>query len=196
MAAADPFYSVLSDLLEQGRRILPVTGLGFVYDAGRDVLGMTFADALNVGAYRFAAEDCHPSFRPDARDVRQLAAEELMSTPAPPVEARAVWTGLPEDMARHCPNRRFVVMPLPHMGVPAQMIAGLSTTEPANANAVAKIGSLAAMAADLVNRGEHPDAQVARWRRLEAIERLLPELLNVLDVRDIFDRVSSITRDV
>jgi transcriptional regulator with PAS, ATPase and Fis domain len=48
----------------------------------------------------------------------------------------------------------------------------------------------------LLERRESPDDELDRLRRLDAVERLVPAFFHVLDVREIFGRLSAITNDV
>jgi transcriptional regulator with GAF, ATPase, and Fis domain len=58
------------------------------------------------------------------------------------------------------------------------------------------VAQLATGVSRLLRHEESPEEELDRLRRLEAVERLLPAFFQVLDVREIFDRVSAITGDV
>jgi transcriptional regulator with GAF, ATPase, and Fis domain len=59
---------------------------------------------------------------------------------------------------------------------------------------IAELLELATRARELWTRAESPERELALLRRLAAVERLLPALFMVLDVRQIFDRLSELTK--
>src|SRR6185436_2952846 len=75
------------------------------------------------------------------------------------------------------------------------LLVGLAAGDAGAAGQLEALQSLAP-ASELLQRGESPDAELQRLRRLDAIDQLLPELFHALDVRWVFDRLSALTSDV
>jgi two-component system response regulator FlrC len=75
------------------------------------------------------------------------------------------------------------------------LVVGFGGTEPSKADQQTAIDTLAPKVAGLLRQGESPGTQLERLRRLELVDALLPGLFHVLDVREIFDRLSTISRE-
>ena len=87
-----------------------------------------------------------------------------------------------------------IEVPLPRVAPPARLVivsrpADNSTADPATWQ------SLAERAAELLTAPEASASAIDRLRRFEAVDALLPALFSVLDVRDIFERVSLIAKE-
>src|SRR6185503_9130943 len=61
---------------------------------------------------------------------------------------------------------------------------------------ISGLESLSASVVDFLKPVEAHQYELVLLRRLEAVEKLLPALFRVLDIREIFDRLSAITKDV
>jgi hypothetical protein len=91
--------------------------------------------------------------------------------------------------------RRIVTLPIE--GDPAALlIIGFGTSGVLTTAELRELENLAEQARLLLTSIESPTDEIERLRRLEAAERLLPAFLDVLDVRQIFDRLSAITKNV
>src|SRR5262249_35230450 len=71
---------------------------------------------------------------------------------------------------------------------------GTSDPNPLTSDQMVRLGRLAEESAGLVNRPILPDEASERLRRLELAAEMLPALLRVLDVREVFDRLSTIAK--
>src|SRR5262249_23153240 len=68
---------------------------------------------------------------------------------------------------------------------------GVSDPNPLTSEQLLRLGDAANGSARLLSASVSPDEETGRLRRLESAAALLPALLHVLDVREVFDRLST-----
>jgi hypothetical protein len=95
-------------------------------------------------------------------------------------------------------HRLAQILTLPVAGAdpPAVLVAGFGSPRGLSDGDMARLDSLGPAVRELCERTESDREELERLRRLEAVDELLPALFKVLDLREIFDRLSSITKDV
>src|SRR5262245_49065554 len=82
---------------------------------------------------------------------------------------------------------RLISMPMPRLA-PARMWVATAGPAPLSVNQVARLMQVADASHDVFTTDE--EARVAELHRLERAANVLPTLLGVLDLRDVFDRLS------
>src|SRR5262249_20118920 len=93
--------------------------------------------------------------------------------------------------------RQVVTLPVPDGNQPSTLLVGLASERAALTAAESSgLESLATQVVDFLNPIESSQSELDLLRRLEAVEKLLPTLFRVLDVREIFNRLSAITKDM
>src|SRR5262245_50968378 len=154
-----------------------------------------YVDAFGSTAYLAGAEDLPAAFRPRASERVVIDPDELGKNPEGLVESRLLHTGLAEEYTR--PRRLGQIVTLPIEGQPPSiLVAGLATAQGLSASDTSRLERLGAEMRQQLSREETVSQELLRLRRLDSADRLLPALFNVLDVRQIFDRLSEITKDI
>jgi transcriptional regulator with GAF, ATPase, and Fis domain len=194
---ADVLCAGLPPLLDAASAALPdarFRGVGVVRAAESGRVLFAYVDAFGSTAYVARAVDLPSALRPRAADSKELKAGEFTANPAGLVESRLMHAGLPAESTEPHRLERLVTVPLPGV-VPSLLVAGFGagSRHPSETTELAALGD---QVKRLLTRKEPPVEELERLRRLEIAERLLPALFHVLDVRQIFDRLSAITNDV
>ncbi|WP_410960597.1 hypothetical protein, partial [Salmonella sp. SAL4357] len=81
-------------------------------------------------------------------------------------------------------------MPIPQLTVPRVLIVGMASSAEPEPHQIADLRELAKEIGTLINRRETAVEELARLRRLEMVESVMPALIPVLDVRQIFTHLS------
>jgi transcriptional regulator with GAF, ATPase, and Fis domain len=170
-------------------------GLGVVRDdlAGRALF--VYVDALGSTVYVPIAADLSAAFRPRVSERVMVSPEELAANPTGLVESRLLPAGLESESMKPRRLQRIVTQPVVS-GVPSVLVVGFGAAGTLNAGERSYLDELGTQVRQLLARKESPGEELERLRRLEATDRLLPAFFEVLDVRQIFDRLSTITKDI
>jgi two-component system response regulator HydG len=182
------------DLYAEVRTTLPVLAFGVVQRDGADHVVLTLADALGTSAHRIDAKHVTPALF-ERGQTGFLTQSSLEQHPNGFLEARLLMTGIPDTVRESAASRLAVVIPLPEPHVAASMLVGLYQTERPDAAQLAQLDLLAARVAALMQQPESVDEELARLRRLASLERTMGALIPVLDLREIFERLSALSRD-
>src|SRR5262245_28801050 len=183
-------------LLGTATGFLPATGLGVVRPDGSDHVVFTYVDAFGATAYRAHPSDLPEPVRPRAAGLLRLSAAALDANPVGLVESRLMHSWVPDDIRSRFAVRDVVTVPVCGADRDTTFMVGLSDAAPLTADQISGIDSLAARVVEFLGRVESPHDELKRLRRLDAVDKLVPAFFRVLDVREIFDRLSAITRDV
>jgi transcriptional regulator with GAF, ATPase, and Fis domain len=191
------------DLLSEGVRILlrsaagflPAVGLGVVRKSSPEHAVLTYVDAFGATEYCAKEREVPEAFRPDAAGD-QLQASALEANPWGLVESRLLHTGFSDEIRQTYGVRQVVTRPIADLDRSAILLVGLGDTNPLTDSQISQLDSLAAPVVTFVMPTLPPDSELEYLRRLEAAENVLPSLFKVLDVREIFDRLSTITKEV
>jgi len=181
----------LTSMFKAASKRLPVVSLCIVHPDGPDAVVLTHADVAGTSGHRVAPDEVSDVFQ-----MRQgsghIRGSQLESHPDRLVEARLLMTGMPERARESFRAREAIVVALPDSEAQAVLIVGLSTSGTPSDALIAEASRLGAEAWQLLNRTEAPGEELARLRRVAALEALLPALVEAIDIREIFERVSSI----
>jgi len=198
LTLSDVLCAGLPALLDLAGAALPglrPMGVGVILadDPGRWLFA--YIDAFGSTAYLARTDELPPTFRTPTSGPVVITPDEFAGNPRGLVESRLLHAGVPDEDAR--PHRLQQILALPLDGrVPSLLVVGLGTVAAIDENLEASLGELGRRARELLTRRESPAEEIDRLRRLEAAERVLPAFFHVLDVRQIFDRLSEITRDI
>jgi transcriptional regulator with GAF, ATPase, and Fis domain len=190
-----PGAEVLCDgvlaLYAAARQSLPVVGVGLLQHHADGGATLTLADFLGTSGHHLDGAGVSDLFSP-GMGVRQVGREDLESRRAFATESRLTMSGLAEEARLALAPRQIRLLPIDGPLSPATMIIGLSTTDELAADQERAISRLAADAAAL-SLTESPEQELSRLRGLAAVEQVMPALTHVLDIREIFDRLSALT---
>src|SRR5262245_30218235 len=170
---------------------LPVTSLCAIRRDGPDDLLLTHADAFGTSGHRVIATEVSPAFRPGS-DPRQVTESELQAHRNQVVEARLLMSGSEGLSPR---TVQAAVVPIPEAQSRAILIAGLSTADALTVEQIAGLRGLADDVWHLLNQKESAEEELARLRRVNTLEAVLPALVEALDIRAIFGRVSELAKN-
>jgi GAF domain-containing protein len=123
-------------------------------------------------------------------------ASALESNPLGLIESRLLHTGLPDDIREESGVKEVITLPVAGTGGEVTLVVSLSEAVSGGEDQVAILDSIASRVVEFLQPPESRTSELELLRRLEAVEKLLPALFRVLDVREIFDRLSAITKDV
>ena len=199
MSDADTLCAGLPALLDALSSDLPalrLRSLGVVRDDDGGGALFAYRDEFGSSVYGATLTALPETFSP--RTARRLDVDPalLARNRDGLIESRLLMTGSHEG--EQCePLRHILTVPVPRVGDSrALLIVGVAAERtPASAD-LARIDTLASTIAGMLARRESRETELERLRRLEKVEALLPALVHVLDVREIFERLSAITNDV
>jgi len=189
----------LPELLERTQADLPdllVQGLGVVRIEGNDRALFAYNDAFGAAGYLPRIVDLPEVFRPRLSGQIGIAASDLLRNPTGLVESRLMHPWYAEEVRQPVRLQQVFTLPLPGAGPPAILVAGFSSERALRAPDIARFEATASVVVRLLDTHESPEEELERLRRLEGVEQLLPAFFHVLDIREIFERLSEITRDV
>jgi len=182
----------LTAMFRAASKRLPIASLCIVQPDGSDDVVLTHADALGTSGHRVASTDVSETFRLE-RGVRAVTEAELESHPQRVIEARLLMTGMPEAARESHRTRQAILVALPDARAQAVLIVGLSRPGPPSQEQLNEASRCGAEAWQLLNRSESAEEELARLRRVGALEAVLPPLVEALDIREIFERVSEVS---
>lgn len=199
MRAADTLCAGLPALLDSVAASLPhvrPTGLGVVCTARDDRALLVYADAFGSTAYFPRLVELPEAFRPRLAGIRFVSPDDLERNPAGLVESRLMHVGIGVEFTRPPRLEQILTLPVAGSTPSAILVGGFESPRGLSDADLTSLESVGPEVRELCERTESAQEELERLRRLEAVERLLPALFKVLDLREIFDRLSSITKDV
>jgi transcriptional regulator with GAF, ATPase, and Fis domain len=101
----------------------------------------------------------------------------------------------PEWILRLMSARHVVSLPLADTESPTRFWAATAAQRPLTPDQLSRLEIVARKSREAILETASADERLRELERLERTARLLPALLKVLDVRDVFDRVSDIARE-
>jgi transcriptional regulator with GAF, ATPase, and Fis domain len=195
MPATDALADGVRALLKEAAGFLPVRGLGVVLEDGPQHAILTYADGFGATAYRGRLEGIPEPLRPRGAP-RVVSPIHLAENPGGLVETRLLHVGFSEDIRREFIVHQTVAVAVPDPDAAATLVICISEPGALTPDQRAGIDQLAACVIDCLRRIESEDEKHERLRRLEAVAAMLPAFVRVLDIREIFDQVSALAKDV
>jgi transcriptional regulator with GAF, ATPase, and Fis domain len=195
MNADDALCGTLGALLESARPALPINHLAVLRQDGGDVV-LTHADVVAITTFRLPIAEIPEALRPGAPGIRTLMLEQLEANVGGLVETILLRERLTNEIREVHSVRQALVCPLDDGTAAATLLAGTYDIRPFSTEQVSQLEIMARQVATVMSQDEAPDAELERLRRLGAVDGILPSLFQVLDVREIFERLSVATKDV
>src|SRR5262245_39958134 len=162
--------------------IAPVAMLGFVRRQG-DGLSLPYGDVNGIGGHVLSDDDVPEVLRLPAGEPRHGPLDGFLTNRQGAVESHLTFVGI----------RYLVILPVPGADPETLFWIGLRQSEPVTAADISSFEAVARQAASLLSAPEPPAVVTERLQRLELTAQLLPELLRVLDVRQVFGVLSTIS---
>ena len=184
MAGDDRLCERLAALLNRASSVLPVVGLGFLQRESQEHATFIYCENVETSAYRVRIGELSEAF--------QLRPSGLCGLTVSDLEALRIRL---HDDAPTIRARQGITLPVPHGDPAAMLMVGLSDSDRLARNQLVEIEALAALLDDPEKRTEPPDLEIERFRRLDAIDALLPVVLHARDMRDFLDQSDVIVKD-
>ena len=174
-----PSRKDLAALMEAANAVVPSAVLGFVRTVDADRMAIIYTYRHGMGEFVLAGPDVPDALRPSHRGSRQADAT-AGSNPGGVVERFLEIHGI----------QRVASFAVPGLKAPTRIWIGLTHSTPLTSNQLNDLEQVAEASATLLAAPVSSADEADRQRRLELTAGLLPALLHVLDVRDVFDRLS------
>ncbi len=189
---------VVTSLYRSVQAAVPIKGVGLVRQDGPSHTVFSYLDGFGNTAYRSEAGALPEAVLPSADEMRVIAVEQLDTLPAGLLESRVLHRGFAQEVQDECAIRELLAMPVPGLEQSTVLLVGRADTRPLSQAQQTGLERIAATIPALIDRveAERRDNELSMLRRLDAVDRLLPAFFRVLDVREIFQRLSEITKDV
>jgi transcriptional regulator with GAF, ATPase, and Fis domain len=155
-------------------------GVSQALDASR--VAVFWSCRFGMGSFTLAEHAVPHPLRPAGDDDRQLARDAMTVDSSHVVEWQLDLTGF----------RHLVSAPLPGIAPVARLWIGLADTAPPSSSLVQRFHDLAASASSRLVASRPTAGERERLERLERASAVLPALFRSLDVREVFDRLSTI----
>jgi transcriptional regulator with GAF, ATPase, and Fis domain len=198
MTGDEILCDVVTSLYHSLQTSLPIKGVGLVRQDGPDHAVLTYLDPFGNTEYRTEIGALPEAVLPSANETRVITVEQLEAIPNGLLESRLLHRSFAQEVQDECSVHELLAIPVPALEQSTVLLIGRAESGPVSAAQQAALDRLAGTIATLIDRAdtERRDNELSMLRRLEAVDRLLPAFFRVLDVREIFDRLSDITRDV
>src|SRR5262249_48102459 len=179
-----PSRQDLAELSAKTNAVVSAATLGFARPLDDNHVSVLYWTPNGIGEHFLQNTDLPDVLLPSATDMRQADAKVINSSPNGVFE----WHLLVGEV------QRVVSFQIRGCNPAVRFWVGSSDPAPLTKDQQARIESIADGCADLLKGTITRDAIVERLRRLEMTAELLPAIVQVLDVREVFDRLSGIAR--
>jgi transcriptional regulator with GAF, ATPase, and Fis domain len=175
-----PSRTALASLSDRAAAIFPCRAVGFVR-ALEDARAWVLQVAPNgVSAHVVPQADLPPALCPEAGGRGRVDFHGLQGHGTNAIEWQLTSYGV----------RRVVAASLPDTS-PTRFWVGTDEIAPPTTAQIDAFSDVAGTAAGMLDEPLSPDAAAERYRRLDLAAELIPTLLHVLDVREVFNRISA-----
>jgi transcriptional regulator with GAF, ATPase, and Fis domain len=164
--------------------VVPSAILGFARMRPDARVSIFYWHSYGMGEYILDASDVLAPLSPSGDDTRQADAPALRLNPLRAVEWMLLFAGA----------ERVVSFPVSLDEPGVRLWIGLSDPNPLASDVLMRLEAVAGTSAALLTAPPASDEATERLRRLELAAELLPAVLRVLDVREVFDRLSEIAK--
>jgi transcriptional regulator with GAF, ATPase, and Fis domain len=177
-----PARAGLAAISQALKAIVPVAAFGFTRRLGDNRVSIVHSYGQGLGQW-IVSDDALPRVvEPSPGEIRQDEMQTLVLDPA----------GAFERFLHDQDVTRVASIPVANCTRPTRFWLGLSGTQRLSETHLDRLTTLANGTQGLFQAT--PEEQVAQLRRLELAAGVLPTLLEVLDVRDVFDRMSAVAK--
>jgi transcriptional regulator with GAF, ATPase, and Fis domain len=180
-----PPRTSLAALTAAAHAVAPTAAVGFTRTRDDGRLSVQYSYIHGAGEFVLAPADAPEAMRPGAREAGRTAPRDL--------DARG--DGVMEWFLAMGGVRQAISFRLAAAAAPAAFWVGLTHEAEPSSDQLAALSAVARSAGEVIGQGVLPEEAASRLRRLEKASSLLPALLQVLDVREVFDRVSSLAKE-
>ena len=179
-----PSRNRLRALSESANSIMPTAAIGFVkgHDDGR--ASIVYSHPYGISAFRVSNSDLPAALIPQHGAVRSADAESIRSTSARPIEWHVMAMGV----------QAIVSAVAPRVEPCTRFWAGLSEARNPTNEESRDFERLSSVSAGLFSESTSTAQSFECLQRLELAATLLPAIRDVLDVREVFDRLSVISQ--
>ena len=143
-------------------------------------VAVLYSFPLGLGSYRIPVGEVPAPLLPNPSGM-QLVTFGDIDTADRVIEFQATMLGATQ----------LVSWPVPDLEPATRFWIGLRESAPLTADQISGFEHVAIECGRMLREAEFPDERADRLRRLELAAGLLPTLFNVLDVREVFDRLSA-----
>ncbi len=171
----------MAALTQAVNAVVPAPALGFARRLRDDRISILQSTAQGIGEHVVTDDHVPAALLPSEGPPQYAIVSALSSTQHDPT----TWL-LSQAGVEH-----VVSLAVPRHDLRARFWVGTSASHPLTAEHVERLQPVAAAASDLLDPRIGPEDLLARLQRLEMTADLLPALLNDLDVRDVFQRLSA-----
>jgi transcriptional regulator with GAF, ATPase, and Fis domain len=177
-----PSRETLGALVAQANAVVPTAILGLARGgAGNGRVSVSYSWVHGIGEYLVPIDELPEALRPGS-DVSHIETAALDAHPDRVIEWILRFSGV----------RRVLAMTVPRVEPATRLWMGFTSDDPLTEAQVRGCEAVAESAAGVIDAPLSRDEELERLRRLELAAGLLPALFRVLDVRDVFDRLSAI----
>ena len=174
-----PSRAGLAAIADAARGVTPAPLVGFVRATGERFLSILYSHPYGISEHRVALEDVPASLHPQVPDVRDEDAATLIAAPNTALQ----WLLAAERTAR------LVSLPLGQAGE-GRFWAAVPNPGALSQEQIDRLTAVAKDGAQLLAAPQSTADVHTRFERLERAAELVPALLHVLDIREVFDRLS------
>jgi hypothetical protein len=178
-----PTRESLTALADAANAIFPTTALGFAHRLDDGRVSVLYSSRLGIGRHLVPADQAPAVLRPAASETA-LDSQPITSDPQRAIDWHLSFLGV----------RRLIAAPIPGGEPLARFWIGLADADAPSSDQVRALGTVAAASGSALTATVSPEERIARLERLELTAGLLPALRHVLDVREVFDHLSTISQ--
>src|SRR6185295_18596609 len=168
-------------LIEAANAVVPAVALGFARSLDNDRVSLLYSYQHGIGEFVLAGSDMPEVLLSSSDGPRQADASAFNANPAGAIEGLLLSEGV----------KRVASVGISRCESPARFWIGSSDPNPLTSDQLHRLAVVADEGAGLLNPQVSPEEAAERLQRLELAAELLPALLHVLDVREVFDRLST-----
>ena len=177
-----PLRDALSALGHAIDDVMPTTIVGLARAIDDTRVQLLFWHAHGLGSYILPIEDVPEILRPAAHGIGAPIAVDARSERA--IEWRVALAGA----------RQIASVPIPNLDPISRLWCGFAESESHPPEQIQKLTDVGARTAALLERPPSLADQASRLQRLELASGLLPALMQVLDIREVLDSLSEISK--
>jgi len=177
-----PSRDALANLTRATNAVTPTVIVGLARPLDRERMQLLYSYDFGFGSYISPIDDVAEALRPATQWSGRTVA--IDSGSPSPIEWRAAFAGA----------RQLLSVPISNHDPSTRLWIGIAGTDAPTPDQVQGLEALGPQVADLVEHPLSPADHAARLERLELASGLLPALMQVLDIRDVLDSLSEISK--
>ena len=179
-----PARKSLAALSDSANSIMPVVAVGFVREVEDGRASVLYSHAYGISRYLVSTADVPAALVPQPGAVRHADAVAIRSRSDSPIE----WQLIASEV------QGIVSAQVPDVEPCIRFWVGLSEARIPTDEESRALERVSLMSAGLLNESMSSAQSFERLQRLELAATLLPAIRDVLDVRDVFSRLSDISQ--